>query len=83
MRNLRVLIIALVVLSTALFPMPAKSLPSQGGCDKECRSYDLPDGPFSICVAGSSMASCTAIVRCPERGIDCYATCDGGLCLWV
>lgn len=88
MRNLRVLIIALAVLSTALFSMPAKALPSQGGCDRDCLAFGGPY-PFSAClVGGSSLSNCTAIIYCADRdekgrGIDCTGQCQGGRCLWV
>lgn len=83
MRNVRVLIIALAVLSTALFPMPAKSLSSQGGCEKECFTWDDFDGPNSLCVAGNSMSSCSTYVSCAEPGHACHGACQGGRCLWV
>lgn len=84
MRNVRVLIIALAVLSTALVPMSAKALPSQGGgCEQECFTWDDFDGSHSLCVAGGSMASCKTFVSCAERGYACYGACEGGRCLWV
>jgi len=88
MRNVRVVTIALAVLTSTFFSMPAKSLPSQGGCGSTCSVWYDNDIAYSSCdPGGGNWAGCTAIVYCDRDAtghpINCQGQCQGSQCLWV
>ncbi len=89
MRNMRALTIALSVLTITFFPMPAKSMPGEGGgCGSVCSVWSDNGVPYSSCdPGGGNWASCTAVIRCDrdENGhwINCEGQCQGSQCYWV
>jgi hypothetical protein len=88
MRNVRVLTVALSILTITFLPMPAKSLPSQGTCGSTCSVWSEDGFPYSSCdPGGGNWASCTAIIHCDrdENGhwVNCEGQCQGSQCYWV
>jgi hypothetical protein len=90
MQNVRRVIFAIAALATILVPIPAKSLPSQGGsCGSECSRYWDPDGtPHVSCDPGNGQwAGCTPIIYCDRdeygRRVNCEGQCEGTRCYWV
>jgi hypothetical protein len=88
MRNVRVLTVALVILTITLFAAPAKSLPSQGGgCGSDCSRWSEDGVPYASCDPGSNWSSCSPIIHCDrdEYGhyVNCEGQCEGSRCYWI
>lgn len=87
MRNVRVFASALVVLAIILFPIPAKALPSQGGCSSDCSRWWDNGVAYASCDPGSNWSSCSPIIHCDrdEYGhwVNCEGQCEGSRCYWI
>lgn len=89
MRNVRILTVAIAVLSLTFVAMPAMSLSSQGGaCGSTCSVWDDNGVPYSSCDAGGGYwASCSARIYCEKDGagtpVTCHGECTGTQCYWV